>query len=33
MLENSTIMSKPVNTERMLELARVTIAKGEVPPE
>ena len=32
-LENSTIMSKPVNTERMLELARGTIAKGEVPPE
>ena len=32
-LENSTIMSKPVNTERMLELARGTIATGEVPPE
>jgi PAS domain S-box-containing protein len=32
-LENSTIMSKPVNTDRMLELARATIAEGEVPPE
>jgi len=32
-LENSAIMSKPVNTTRLLESARITIAKGVVPPE
>ncbi len=32
-LENSIIMSKPVNTNRMLDSARSTIAKGVVPPE
>ena len=32
-LENSTVMSKPVNTDRLLELARASIAKCEVPPE
>jgi CheY-like chemotaxis protein len=33
MLENSIIMSKPVNTDRMLESARATIANAAVPPE
>jgi len=32
-LDNSTIMSKPVNTNRLLELARTTIVTGVVPPE
>lgn len=33
MLKNSIIMSKPVNTDRMLESARATIANAAVPPE
>jgi PAS domain S-box-containing protein len=32
-LENSLIMSKPVNTNRMLESAKSAIFKGVVPPE
>jgi hypothetical protein len=32
-LENSQIMSKPVNTNRLLESARTAISEGEVPPE
>ena len=32
-LENSLIMSKPVNTNRMLESARTAIAEGAVPDE
>ncbi len=32
-LENSEIMSKPVNTTRLLESARTAIVKGIVPPE
>jgi PAS domain S-box-containing protein len=32
-LENSLIMSKPVNTNRLLEAARTAVTNGEVPPE
>jgi CheY-like chemotaxis protein len=32
-LENSQIMSKPVNTNRLLESARTAISEGEVPTE
>ena len=32
-LENSAIMSKPVNTARLLESARAAIVNGVVPPE
>lgn len=32
-LENSLIMSKPVNTNHLLETARTAIANAEVPPE
>jgi PAS domain S-box-containing protein len=32
-LDNSAIMSKPVNTNRLLELARTAIVSGVVPPE
>jgi protein-histidine pros-kinase len=32
-LENSAIMSKPVNTTRLLESARAAVVKGFVPPE
>jgi hypothetical protein len=32
-LENSAIMSKPVNTIRLLESARTAIVEGLVPPE
>ena len=32
-LENSAIMSKPVNTARLLESARTAIVTGAVPPE
>ncbi len=32
-LENSALMSKPVNTDHLLQLARVAISSGEVPEE
>jgi hypothetical protein len=32
-LENSAIMSKPVNTARLLESARAAIVNGVVPAE
>ena len=33
LIENSVIMNKPINTDHLLEVARVAIMTGEVPPE
>jgi protein-histidine pros-kinase len=33
LIENSAIMNKPINTDHLLEVARVAIITGQVPPE
>jgi len=33
LIENSAIMNKPINTNHLLEVARVAIMTGQVPPE
>jgi len=33
LIENSAIMNKPINTDHLLEVARVAIKTGQVPPE
>jgi len=33
LIENSAIMNKPINTNHLLEVARIAIITGQVPPE